>query len=554
MIQARVAFDDGGLAERIRVSLEGQRRFTWNGNWPLYTRLDEPVQYKLSIPVRQYSVQKRQWDELAGSEAAASLRIDAPRHPGRPHVFIQISGKEKEAVGQLKVRAEDLARGPILAAWAAGLTERYLDGVAERTGTFILRDARTHTLKAFGEPAAILAAREQIQQEEDRLAALEISIPIKPAVVAYFLRQGIPALKEELGEENAKLDGPRARCNVVVRGGEAARRAVERHITESARYRPSAAVDATCPVCYMEPSAPFRLGCGHIYCTACAKHLLSSATENKTFPLLCIGEDAACALFDAAFTAHIERNPDKLKYCRTAACEQVYVTSGDQQFLSCPSCFATVCTGCNEGAHVGRTCEENARDVQRKHDERLNDALIAEQNFKRCPTCQVLVEKTEGCNHISCRCGAHFCWRCTQVFPRDEIYDHMTQAHGGIYEDVRPAQAPQQAPPAPYIVAAQIPHRLPPPPPPPRPREFEYDAVDIMEQHRILRDIAQRRDAQRRMTEERNRQARQTEAAQYPREVYPNRQWQVEARRLENEQRQREEAQRRNSGWGCTVM
>uniref|UniRef100_D8PV29 RBR-type E3 ubiquitin transferase n=1 Tax=Schizophyllum commune (strain H4-8 / FGSC 9210) TaxID=578458 RepID=D8PV29_SCHCM len=542
MVQVRVAFDDGDAAERARISLDGQRRFSWNWHWPLYTRLDEPVQYKLSIPVRQYNVQKRQWDELAGSGAAASLRIDAPRHPGRPHVFIQISGKEKEAVGQLKVRAEDLARGQVLAAWAVGLTERFLDGVAERTGTFILRDARTRALKAFGEPAAVLAAREQIQEEEDRLAALEISIPVKPAVVAYFLRQGIPALKEELGEENVKLDGPRARCHVVVRGGEAARRAVERHIIDSATYRPSAAVDATCPVCYMEPSAPFRLGCGHIYCTACAKHLLSSATENKTFPLLCIGEDATCGLFDAAFTAHIERNPDRLKYCRTAACEQVYATDGEQQFLSCPSCFATVCTGCNEGAHVGRTCRENARDVQRKHDEKLNDALIAEQNFKRCPSCQVLVEKTEGCNHISCRCGAHFCWRCTRVFPRDEIYNHMTEAHGGIYEDVRPAQAPQRAPPPQYPV-------------PPRPREFEYDAVDVMEQHRILRDIAQRREvAQRRTIEERNRQARQTEAAQYQREAYINRQWQMEAQRLEIEQRQREEAQRRNSGWGCTVM
>ncbi|KAL1744345.1 hypothetical protein HDZ31DRAFT_64176 [Schizophyllum fasciatum] len=82
-------------------------------------------------------------------------------------------------------------------------------------------------------------------------------------------------------------------------------------------------------VYYMNPSAPFRLDCGHVYRTACAKHLLSSATENKSFPLICIGDEAACAvpipiptirkflideamgrLFDAAFAAHVERNPD----------------------------------------------------------------------------------------------------------------------------------------------------------------------------------------------------------------------------------------------------
>ena len=52
---------------------------------------------------------------------------------------------------------------------------------------------------------------------------------------------------------------------------------------------------------------------------------------------------------------------------------------------------------------------------------------------KECPGCGVEVQKTSGCNHITCPCGTHWCWVCRHV-PRDahSIYDHMYAAHRGI--------------------------------------------------------------------------------------------------------------------------
>lgn len=52
-----------------------------------------------------------------------------------------------------------------------------------------------------------------------------------------------------------------------------------------------------------------------------------------------------------------------------------------------------------------------------------------------CPKCDVMVEKTFGCNHITCVCGAHFCHVCGFEGEEGAIYDHMNQAHGGIYDE-----------------------------------------------------------------------------------------------------------------------
>ncbi|KAG8990630.1 hypothetical protein FRB90_001693 [Tulasnella sp. 427] len=55
--------------------------------------------------------------------------------------------------------------------------------------------------------------------------------------------------------------------------------------------------------------------------------------------------------------------------------------------------------------------------------------------FTACPQCGVMVEKTYGCNHITCVCGAHFCHVCGFGGDEGEIYDHMSKAHGSIYDD-----------------------------------------------------------------------------------------------------------------------
>lgn len=53
-------------------------------------------------------------------------------------------------------------------------------------------------------------------------------------------------------------------------------------------------------------------------------------------------------------------------------------------------------------------------------------------SVKDCPSCGVTTQRMGGCAHITCRCGAHWCWICGEQSTDDNIYDHIG-THGDGY-------------------------------------------------------------------------------------------------------------------------
>jgi len=72
-----------------------------------------------------------------------------------------------------------------------------------------------------------------------------------------------------------------------------------------------------------------------------------------------------------------------------------------EDYAKCPFCKHRMCMGCKKKEHGGM-CQQ---------DKKLK-ALIAKEGWKFCPSCEELVEKNYGCNHMTCRCGAEFCYVC----------------------------------------------------------------------------------------------------------------------------------------------
>ena len=69
--------------------------------------------------------------------------------------------------------------------------------------------------------------------------------------------------------------------------------------------------------------------------------------------------------------------------------------------MVCPACNTSTCRHCKGLAHDNQDCplDENIQ--------RLNE-LAGRMRWRNCPRCNALIERTEGCRTMTCRCGNIF--------------------------------------------------------------------------------------------------------------------------------------------------
>jgi len=465
-ISVRARFRTYQVARKVYQGLTAVRGRTFD------LQVIPPRSSRLDIWVisRQFEAQREQWAALSSSNSIACRLWTEKRTNG---VLVCLDGNDKKAVGALKVRAESLAAGKNLAMNHRHFTTSegigFLQRVMNTSGVFVRFDHKVKSLRAYGPSSSVKDARDRIKAEMNRLASLDHTVVLKWDAVRFFVEKGLPALHKAIGEGGATLDLSSSPRRLTIHASEEGRFLLNQLLQEAAnrsvkRVSGSVAAD-DCPICFDEISVPLTLECGHTYCTSCIRHLVTNAGDGKIFPLICLGESAGCRspislaviqqlltapqfhrLLDVAFASYIEGHPQEYRFCPTPDCEQIYRcgSTGVRDALQCPSCFATICSACHMEAHEGLTCQERLR--LRDQDELSNRWIEEQRNVKRCPSCQILIEKIEGCNHMTCKCGSHICWVCMGVFPAQDIYQHMQAAHGSYYEERLADAIPGPAP------------------------------------------------------------------------------------------------------------
>ncbi len=79
------------------------------------------------------------------------------------------------------------------------------------------------------------------------------------------------------------------------------------------------------------------------------------------------------------------------------------------------TCNHEFCFRCGEAPHLPATCEMAWYWKDKMVSGELEETQL-NQSIKKCPKCSRPVEKNGGCNHMSCVCGYHWCWLCTNNF------------------------------------------------------------------------------------------------------------------------------------------
>ncbi|KAJ4304575.1 hypothetical protein N0V90_000101 [Kalmusia sp. IMI 367209] len=191
--------------------------------------------------------------------------------------------------------------------------------------------------------------------------------------------------------------------------------------------------------------------CNSVYCAPCLKGMFVEACKNVSrMPPRCCNQiplyHARPYLTNdeaAEFRAKYEEwGTPKPFYCPVARCSafipnrllpQTRTNSKGKQrvdsgigtpkipIVTCPKCEADLCTRCRSLAHPNGTCSPLEFGIDQETAE-----LLKKWGYKRCPKCGNGVKRMYGCNHMECRCGAHFCWVCLKG--RDECDE-------GCYDD-----------------------------------------------------------------------------------------------------------------------
>ncbi|KAK7691364.1 hypothetical protein QCA50_004762 [Cerrena zonata] len=116
-ITAEAQFSTWEHAKRAHDSLSGIRHPCIGGS-TIFVRLPDPHYYTITIHQDQYTAQRAQWDYLVKTTDGDKCRVQiVPRTYGQERIQIRVLGNDKQVVGTLKVRVENLVRGERFDGW-----------------------------------------------------------------------------------------------------------------------------------------------------------------------------------------------------------------------------------------------------------------------------------------------------------------------------------------------------------------------------------------------------------------------------------------------------
>lgn len=390
------------------------------------------------------------------------------------HFSVDIVSTKLPNLARAKVKIDEVIGGLVLECGETknlhllfGREGRVKLGHIERsTKTLIRSDGRQLKITIQGKLENRENALKLIHQEIDKcLQTKEQEIRLKgdenpPGLMkSLFLKYGVKfaILKAECGLSNININ--MRFHEICLKGTEDALTSALEKIKEE---REKLAVEniredsdlPECPVCLcaIEDSELVRLEkCAHAYCNPCLIQQVLTAVKDADLPIKCAHEKCEepmvirdinmqlkngtikrSDISKAALNAYVSKNNEEFKFCITPDCQMVYQVSDSGTEFVCDLCYKHICTSCHLEYHKGMTCAMYAS-AKKDGDSVLKWIKENPSKRKKCPKCDMGIEKIEGCDHMTCRCGTHICWKCMEYFKTgQDCYGHLARAHGSF--------------------------------------------------------------------------------------------------------------------------
>ena len=156
------------------------------------------------------------------------------------------------------------------------------------------------------------------------------------------------------------------------------------------------------------------------------------ATQSERWPVIPLGQlmwaltsekqtESVAKTWFTAVVFHALHSAPQIEWC-PAHPSVLMRNTGPDRVMKCsvPQCNFFLCSQCH-GWHKQRACPQD----------------ILPPGFRKCPNCGRVIEKTAACNHITCKCGIHFCYYCgaKKSGSAHEIYDHLRRRHKDCFNN-----------------------------------------------------------------------------------------------------------------------
>ncbi|KAI5237583.1 hypothetical protein E4T42_09177 [Aureobasidium subglaciale] len=162
----------------------------------------------------------------------------------------------------------------------------------------------------------------------------------------------------------------------------------------------------------------FNARCGHRYCSECLTTLFDLCTRDEevypprcytqVIPLQLVRQGLSSELIEDFVKKSVEWKTKDRTYCYGTTCSAFIPPRHIRTHTAtCHECSRRTCPSCKEAAHTGDCAEDEAL-------QQLLEAADREK-WQRCYSCSRVVALSTGCNHITCHCGAEFCYVCGAV-------------------------------------------------------------------------------------------------------------------------------------------